>query len=411
VLTNLIRPAARAGHLEFDAGEKLLVDQANSIDPSRSWSTSSLLSQLEKVIRARAFSAGGELSLKRSIHGTSILAFLSDRGLDPHDLVRYAYGRQLRLTLDAELARFASERRTPVGGLSPWHAYRNEVTADSENELSLSEPFRARVRAWMDIASPEALINWSAPDRQTWDQLPEPRPRDKEEDEYQWFVERLSTTYLDSWSDVALEFEYEFLNSGLRPSTIPNELGLERRIDQAVVNAELARRHVKGSRLDVQALGALTDRAREAIEEGDAAVASVIFRSALTLNPHDQLLTNNLGFSLIPNDPSAALATLAEARALGPGAVLIEANTAAAHYCLGNFDDALTACDRAREVGLATGAEGWFWRLPMPSTPALESAKAGIYICEIAILCADALGRGGVASEWKTLRNALGTKG
>lgn len=396
VLTNMIRSGSAAISTGFDAGRQMLSDQALSVEPSRLWSTVSLLVVLEKVARTRAFGADGERNLLRSVHGSTALALLGERGLDQRKLVALSFGRHFRFSIDARIGRSVGKVE---GDMARWVEHRKPYSR--KKDVGLSEEFRAKVRMWIEQAELPAVIDWTPPTRDQWKSIGNESAADPLEPEYRWFAERLTQTYLKDWSDSSLALEFRYLNEGWRPSEVPNELIEERKISVGAINAELASRRVRGYALDVDAVGALVELARAAIEEdGAPATAASIFRTALTLDPSSQLIANNLGFSLIPVSAAEALVALEGARQMAGPMLLIEVNLAAAHLAMGDNTSALEAAERAFQIGFRSGSRAWLWTLPLTTPPAMTFIDPCTYCCQLALKAAEAKSDETATATW-----------
>jgi tetratricopeptide (TPR) repeat protein len=406
VITNLVRPTLRNSSPDYDAGQRLLTDQEASSSPTRDWATSSLLSTLNRVARTFAVAPDGTLALKRAVDGTSALGILGERDIDPRDLLVFGYGRTIRLTLDTTIGVFRRAKIQLSKAALVWANYRESASNGAQDE-QLSAGFRRRLRHWMLMAEPYDILTWTPPSPEAWEALPdEESPVDEREVEFRWLAERLSHTYLNQWSDDALAFEYRFL-AGHRPNSIPGELAYERFVASDSLNAELASRRVVGHPVDVEAVEALVERAKEAIMSGNRSLAASIFELALTMNPRDQVLANNRAFCLIFDDTARAIGLLEEAARIDAPTVLIVSNLALCQFLLGKYDDTLSLCHQARAIGLATGAEGWMWELESLPSPSLAWCHSGVYLCDLAMRAIAAGGLQAEHEDWQALRNAL----
>lgn len=350
---------------------------------------------VDQVAQTRGLRPDGAIELLRSIHGTTALALLGERGLDPADVVRFAFGRRLRIAIDSVLARASKE--TAHGAFARWIELRKPLESGG---LDLSEPFRARLRAWIDTSEPAEALSWTPPSAEEWGSLDVDGPQSERLPELRWLAERLTLTYLRDWSDRSLALEYAVLESGYSPKYFPDELLAERKVPRIALDAELAHRRVRGVSLDMEAISSLVDAAKEAIDEGKPAAAAAIFAAARTLNPADALLINNHGFALLPDDPSGARKVLGEARTL-MNTVIVEANDAVACLLLDSQEAALAACERAYEIGLESAAIAWMWDIPISVPPKLVQVHTGIYTCDVAVFAARDIGRDDLVALWK----------
>ncbi|TFC19465.1 hypothetical protein [Cryobacterium glucosi] len=407
----MIRPASGSAgaNQDFDAARIFMIDQGTHPDPCAQWSTTSLMTVVGKVARSRPFH-DGQIQLKRSVHGTSALAYLAQRGLDPARLVRDGFGRQLQLTIDVSLALMVQSGETVDPVYREWLDLRTSVAgaAAEGDEFALSPAFQTRIRLWSRQASIPDLVDWISPNALEWGLLSDmAESLEPAMEEYSWFTDRFTNTFLSDWAEVSLEYEYRYVIEGWKPAHLPSELLLERQVSPEKVRAELARRFVHGrNSRDSDAIAVLTARALEAIESGNREIAATIFSSARTLDPSDAVLANNHAFCLIPDHPAEALSVLAEARRLGAATLVLEANVATAHLFLGDWLHTLRACDAAVEIGLTLGDEAWLWSIQEGEHNSAVKVDPAIHICSLALQAAAQGGDNASLELWLT-RQAL----
>lgn len=369
---------------------------------------------LAKVIRSQPYDAEGNLVLARYVDGTSAIAYLGQRGVDPASLLEYGFGRLLLLTVDSTLAIDELENGAPTASaeiFDDWRRLRRQITKDlpsSDQELRLSKTFRERLTPWISANSISDVLRWTPPT--DLDSPAEPIV-DTVNKEYIWFVERFTKTYLSDWSDESLSLEYRYVLEHWRPERLPSELLLEREVAPDNLCREISSRTVHGRTTDPLAQLVLVERALEAIREQKRDVAAAIFTAARTLTPNDPSLANNLGFCLIPDNPVRAIQILAEARSLGHKDLLNFANTAAAHVVAGDLQGALDVCETAAAFGLASMTHvAWLWILPLGDDPTVLETEPGAYICDLAIVTALNLGGETLAERWRTRRSYIRSK-
>lgn len=405
----MLRPStAELRHRDFDAAEALLIARGKSHSPTSQWSTAALLMTLVRVVRSQPYRPDGSPVLARQVDGTSAFAFLGQRGVDPRRLMVHGFGSQLLLAIDSSLGLADLEGTLSTGGnrqvLIAWQHLRREIVgnrASDETPLTLSKTFRDHLRPWLATNEISDLLDWVPPSEGLELSGSEALP---ESQEYAWFVERFTKTYLTEWTDASLALEYRYVLEGWHPQSLPSELLLERELGAAKVCHEISRRTVHGRPRDHEAKNALVERALEAIDKQRRDIAAAIFTSARTLDPDDAMIANNLGFCMIPDQPGEAIKVLAEARALGEQGLLNIANLAAAHYLLGDFQGALSACSDALEIGLEESDSAWLWPIPLPDEPTVVQAGVAAYICDIALLAASGSGDMQIGEAWKTRR-------
>lgn len=412
-MTNLLRPStADLRERNFDASEALLIAQGMNPSPTSQWSTTALLMTLKDVVRSQPYHSDGTLVLARHVDGTSAFAFLGQRGVDPASLLQHGFGSLLLLTIDSTLAINEFEGDTASSDdphhLTEWQRLRRGVLEERipvEHELRLSKAFRERLQPWMADTEISEILRWTPPPAEMPESVEPQAGADYKE--FLWFVERFTQTYLTDWTDDSLALEYRYVLEQWRPQYLPSELLLERDIRAEKVCREISSRTVHGRPTDPVAQLVLVERALEAIREQRRDVAAAIFTAARTLDPNDASLANNLGFCLIPDEPRRAIEVLAEARALGRTDLLNFANTAAAHFVLGDLKGALEACDEARTFGLKKTHIAWLWALPMQGELTVYESAPAVYICDLAIVAASNLGDEPLAEAWRTRRGYL----
>jgi tetratricopeptide (TPR) repeat protein len=408
----MLRPSTtELRHRNFDATEALLIAQGTAHSPTSQWSTAALLMTLLRVVRSQPYHADGSLVLVRQVDGTSALAFLGQRGVDPRRLMVQGFGRLLLFAIDSSLGLADLEGAPSTGEnapmLSEWQRLRRGIIGQQtagDTALPLSKSFRDRLKPWIATSDICDLLDWTPPTEIP--EISEPEP-DADSEEFLWFVERFTQTYLTEWTDASLALEYRYTLDNWHPRSLPSELLLEREIGAAKVCHEISSRTVHSRPGNHEAKNALVQRALEAIDKQRRDIAAAIFTSARTLDPKDAMIANNLGFCLIPDQPEEAIKALAEAQALGETSLLNTANSAAAHYLLGDLDGALLACSEALKIGLEDAGTAWLWPVPLPDEPKAVRHSLGSYICDLAILAATEHKDLLAVEAWRTRRGYM----
>lgn len=415
-MTNLLRPStAELRERDFDAAEALLIAQGHDPSPTSQWSTAALLMTLAKVARTKPNYADGTLVLSRYVDGTSAFAFLAQRGVDPKSLLQYGFGKLLLLAIDTSMAvndlEGGEPEADPSGHFTKWQGLRRAILEPHgrlKNELKLSKAFQERLRSWIANGEIADILCWTPPAVLPDHVLPERQLTDSpESQEFKWFVERFTKTYLTAWTDESLALEYRYVMEGWQPACLPTELFLERNISAARVCQEISSRAVHGKKTNKDGQIVLVERALEAIGGQRRDVAAAIFTAARAIDPTDDELANNLGFCLIPDNPEEALRILAEARTLGRTSLINFANTAAAYFVMGDLQKALEVCDEARAFGLKKSHVMWLWDLPVQGEPVLIERSPAGYICDLAVVIATTIGAESVGDAWKLRREYL----
>lgn len=162
--------------------------------------------------------------------------------------------------------------------------------------------------------------------------------------EYRWAVERFALTQLAEWNEQSLLLEHRWM-SGAIPGPCPQELMVDRVVDQERLNAEIAGRRAAGTGPDTMLerpsirpslAHKMRQRAIALLEAGRFREAATLFEFALDDDPSDVAATNNLGFCLVPHQPREALEHLRRAYELGYRPLVINLhNRAVCHVLLG----------------------------------------------------------------------------
>ncbi|MFE3254250.1 hypothetical protein ACFXPS_05525 [Nocardia sp. NPDC059091] len=129
---------------------------------------------------------------------------------------------------------------------------------------------------------------------------------------YRWLVDRLALTYLADWNSESLLLEWRWVHGEL---AAPFEVAVldEREVDPLELNNEIARRSVRGPTLELRlALDQAKDQALKLLKSGDRRSAAELFRRACHRWPNSSEAHNNLGFCLLPDDPTEAVAHLTQ---------------------------------------------------------------------------------------------------
>ena len=325
----------------FDAGMVLQTSKAQSRTPNALWHPSALLTVLRKVMRSAPFITRGHLH--RTVDGTQTLGELAHLGLDPHALLG-AFAEEYSIGLDASISldvgpSASAERSSYRDG---WATLRDAMYGSTKTAGELNPEFSRAVANWVRQGDPEAVI-----DRRPPDVLPSDGNHNDSTAgaEYRWLITRLTETYLDDWSQEALEAEFRYITCVWQPSTIPTTLIALRAEARASVADALARKVLSNDSdpATFRIRAAFTQQAIGLVQLGDTQGATTLLKVACELHPGDWMLANNYGFCLIPSDPDLAMIALAKAggmAVLSSSVPLIEANKAMAMIRAGHFVEA-----------------------------------------------------------------------
>jgi hypothetical protein len=219
---------------------------------------------------------------------------------------------------------------------------------------ALSGRFAGRVRSWFTRVLAEdklSVLSWQAPPPGIFGALSHQR---QVEEHGLWLWERNTVTHLEDWSITSLMAEWRAHE--VADHNLPPLVYGERSCDHEQVATTALTRMSKARPnrpRQVSPLRAedLTTRAVELLEAGDPAAAADVFAGLVELRPWDGDALNNLGFCLLPVNPSAALERLQEASLYPNDAVTINvANRILALILLGRTDDARRLAETSSDI-------------------------------------------------------------
>ncbi|NEC86613.1 tetratricopeptide repeat protein [Streptomyces sp. SID12501] len=333
-------PAARP----FDASVILLAEALGSVPAD--WSTISLAKYIRDSVLTppsrRSDPVGAGVKILQAISA------LTDRGLDASAFVRYGLGPRLGDIIAAfaslpQLLALVPEGGTPEGisqiletlpeELESWShlcaadASPKKKSVGSGNPegvllnslMEITHDWHGRVNVWIQQASLSELIGWACPVEEVFDSLVGHEIPDVEIGEhYGWIVDRLTETYLSDWSEKSLHLEFRWQKGGM-PNVFPDVIFNLRPVQCDALNAEIAERAAMGAsdRVQRETVEQLEIQAGQLVKAGHRDQAASIYRMILKIAPGDVGVRNNLGFSLIPDDPRKALRHLTAAARSG----------------------------------------------------------------------------------------------
>ncbi|SCK31770.1 hypothetical protein YUYDRAFT_03682 [Streptomyces sp. ScaeMP-e48] len=329
----------------FDASVNLMAEAPASMP--NTWSTISLAKYLSDALLAPPSRRKGLPQSGEKI--TEALRALTDRGLDGYAYVRYGLGTELaeRIAGLASLPQLfslmkpdgASEGIDKILGSLPaeviaWsHLCESDITTifsgkhespDSPGVLlnsvmELTHDWHSRVQSWIQQADIRDLISWECPTGDDFTSLVESAtPESDLETHYTWIVDRLTQTYLNDWKDSSLHHEYRWIKA-VAPAPFPGEIMNLRPISLEALNGEIAERAVMGNGDQAlrETVTQLAFQGSELVKSGNRDAAASTFRLITKISPGDVNARNNLGFSLVPDEPRKALRHLSVAARMG----------------------------------------------------------------------------------------------
>ena len=236
------------------------------------------------------------------------------------------------------------------------------VLADVRMLYAMSSRFSNRVREWLTRLLNEdlrSLLRMQPPPIPLFLALPtEPMPIDEIG---LWIWDRFTQTRYGDWSTSSLMQEWRSARTGEVP--LPQLVWSERRTDPEAIASIWLSKSSEPRKTSLPERGLSADEFVHAainhLDEGRIQEAADIFAGLVELRPADGDALNNLGFCLLPLDPSSGLEELERASLYPQGNVALNlANRALALHLVGRDEDALQLGREAlgsehRGVGLA----------------------------------------------------------
>jgi hypothetical protein len=361
----------------FDAGESYLCECDR--EPSAKWRTVSLVTAIYRLIERgpEAIRATTEV---RSRTITTAAAELTTRGLDALALVRYGMSREVVAPISSALIfKLILGEESAIEGvdLQAWCAALGlDLPASTGTQPAIYEmaekfsevlvPTFSRIRQWVDSASLDELINLVSPPPGELAIAAAPAGSDRTlREQYRWLVDHFAETFYRDWATSSLHNELKWLDGDI---TAPCTAALmdDRVVPRQELVEEIARRTVYGT--DTPGAGdsiaaEMTRHAITLLRQGRCREAAAVFEFGVTQRPDDPEIQNNLGFCLIPIDPSAALNHLKAASNMGyPGSVTNAYNQMCCYWALGRSRAALNIASAAWSKLTAESDISLLWR-------------------------------------------------
>lgn len=318
----------------FDSLELHLADTNRDKERLGSWATVSLLVELRNQVTTPPPDEPHDAADRRRRVG-QVSRELDRRSLDSERVLREGLRNEiagaifLATALGGVFPEIESDSledaRRPATAPLGWQALifpeapqlrrvrRSGQDYETEFEITGARAGPPSIERWIQSAPLAAILDWTPPTELTEGLRPE-------SGEYQWLVERLTKTYLEEWSEYALQQEWRFIQGSCRLPCPPKEVKA-RLIDRQAVAAELADRTVRRPPTGMEpapASAALhTPIALKMLKDGRRSEAAALFEATIALYPGDASAHNNYAFCILPDNPSAALESLDRAIDLG----------------------------------------------------------------------------------------------
>lgn len=223
---------------------------------------------------------------------------------------------------------------------------------------------------------------------------------------YRWLIDRLTVTYPARWSTESLHLEWLW-QRGEMPAPFDVDVLAERSLDPVELNAEIAHRAVRGRDRELT-LDQAKDQVLSFLQAGDRRSAVDLFKAVCRRWPTSYEAHNNLGFCLLPDDPTQAVMYLHRAVELGFAAPATSAvNLMQAYLMLGENRLALNAAEEVWNdwEGSAPVVRVWLWDFRVDPRPVLVSDPR-LPTLWLAMEAASRLGLP-TAFEWETRHREL----
>ena len=367
VVTGLLRrgrAAVASTSEDFDARQILLSEPRE--EPNILWHTASLLQIVARVTRSSPLDDSGTPILQREIFGTSSLALLGQRGLDPDQIVRYGFGDRIKFAIVSNLTRIDKSPAIASHTMPYYEEWRDVFGVGENGDRSNGGYLRSAINGQASRFIESWLMEAGLMDLLRWNPLNSAATgawRDAGTVEiYQWLVDRFTQTYLHKWSLASLKREYATI-CGQADAVFPLEILQERiiphdRVAVAVANAAV----FSSTASDSDVLGALTEQAVELLKGGERTAAAALFDAARAFSPGDPRVRNNYAFCILLDKPDEARVLLEDALSMDTrDKVVTLCNLALVEHLLDRDDVALAQLADAFEATRSDRRDAFLW--------------------------------------------------
>lgn len=194
--------------------------------------------------------------------------------------------------------------------LEPATTLPTRIRVDIRVLYAISTRFTNRVEQWLNrilTDDLDAVIAWTAPPPAVFTALP---PKSRLDETGTWIWDRFTKTSLETWATSSLLREW----AGNDDGQLDRRVWLERACDSDVVAemalAQLTKRSSRTLPAPKLSAESFVDAALRHLKDDRPEEAAQIFQGLVDLDPTDGDALNNLGFCLLPIDPSRALDAL-----------------------------------------------------------------------------------------------------
>ncbi|MGV9541029.1 hypothetical protein ACWDSF_06850 [Nocardia beijingensis] len=265
-----------------------------------------------------------------------------------------------------------SQRYTAEAG--SWDEATATVTQDIA--IPVAPAALAHLLGWIQLAPTRKVLAWAADETlELGSALPQ-QPAKEIKAAYRWLIDRLTVTYLKRWHTDSLHYEWRWIHNQIEAPFDVSVLA-ERAVDLESLNAEIAQRAVNRQADAALLTHAETkNRALDLLRAGDRRSASALFRAVCRERPDDAEAHNNVGFCLLPDEPTQALIHLLKSRELGFDSFATNAvNMMQAYFLNYHYRLALDVAQAVWETWKTSAprlrAHLWSWENPEAPQPVL----------------------------------------
>lgn len=189
----------------------------------------------------------------------------------------------------------------------PWMKFLKILTEKFENyiENQMDDYVIFNLVKWANTASFDDLVNWIPPKEPISFEIDLIKP--EMDVKGKWIIDRFTITYLDEWSTDSLCKEWLYIQGKEQAPCLLSDMRL-REIPIDRISAVMADRLTKGQSYSRFSLvSSLVGPSLGFIKEGRRMEAAALFEASIRLESTSADAYNNLGFCILPDNPSRAL--------------------------------------------------------------------------------------------------------
>jgi hypothetical protein len=204
------------------------------------------------------------------------------------------------------------------------------------------------VARWVATVPIAELVEWQAPTLSWAQETPEPSTdyvQQSDRSSAEWIWDRFTNTYLKDWEAASLNNEWKYRRGHLAPPVPSREMMLREIDTEKLAHLVADANTISGGRSSINRR--LVQTAANLLREGHRSAAASLFDALIASQVDDNgEVRNNLGFCLLPDNPSRAYSELDRARREGYDGTVNVANRMLALHWLGRSVMAIDLADR-----------------------------------------------------------------